>query len=57
MRQPTDDGFVLAVERWTPEVWQEYRDRVADQPDSAAVIDRINRRRRRETPAAAEAER
>ncbi|MFF7358363.1 hypothetical protein ACFZA1_37910 [Streptomyces filipinensis] len=57
MRQQTDDSaYILAVERWTPEDWQEYREAVADQPDSAATIDRINRRRRRQTAAAPEAD-
>ncbi|MGW2651693.1 hypothetical protein ACWC2T_44210 [Streptomyces sp. NPDC001393] len=46
-RQPDDSGFILAVERWTPEDWQEYRDRVADGEGSVAAIDAITRRRRR----------
>ncbi|MGW3201923.1 hypothetical protein ACWDBD_46905 [Streptomyces sp. NPDC001118] len=43
------DNFPATLDRWDPEDWQEYRDRVANGEGSVRAIDAITRRRVRKT--------
>jgi hypothetical protein len=47
-----DEAFPAALEQWTADDWQEYRDRIEDGEGSVRAMDTITRRRTR-TPEAA----
>ena len=43
-----EDTFPAALDGWTRADWQDYRERIEDGEGSAAAIDAITRRRRRQ---------